>query len=96
MKAVVCSIRDTKTGFLQPTVEVNPSVAMRNFEHAVLRNEDSLFFSHPEDYSLFCIAEFDTDSGQLTPVVPPTELLSASQVITAASSRRSLGGASDG
>lgn len=96
MKCSVFSIRDVKTGFLTPTVEVNASVAVRNFEHAVLRNEDSLFFSHPDDYSLFCLGDFDTDTGAILPSSPPVEVISASAIINAAISRRTEGGVSRG
>lgn len=88
MKAFVFCIRDVKSGFLQPTVEVNAGVAVRNFEHAVLRNEDSLFFSHPEDYSLFLIGTFDTDSGVITPQTVPEEVVSAGAVINAALAKK--------
>lgn len=94
MKAFVFCIRDVKAGFLQPTVEVNASVAVRNFEHAILRNEDSLFFSHPEDYSLYLLGTFDTDSGVITPGTIPEEVITASDVISAALAKKA--GASNG
>lgn len=79
MKYGIYSIRDMKTGFLPPTVDVNALSAMRNFEHACY-NSDSLFFSHPEDYSLFALGTFDTDTGRICPDDNPTELVSAFQV----------------
>lgn len=69
MKYGIYSIRDSRTGFLPPTVDQNDMSARRNMEHAASQR-NSLFFSHPEDYSLFRIGEFDTESGQLTPCVP--------------------------
>lgn len=84
MKYSVFAIRDFKTGFLTPTVEVNAASAIRNFEHAVLRNDDSLFFSHPEDYSLFELGSYDTDTGMMEASGLPTELLSAVEVISQA------------
>lgn len=84
MKYSVFAIRDFKTGFLQPTVDANAASAIRNFEHAVLRNDDSLFFSHPEDYSLYELGEYDTDTGLLTAKSPVVELLSAVEVISQA------------
>lgn len=83
---VVC-IRDVKTGFLAPQLEPNLQSAIRNFEHAVLRNEDSLFFSHPEDYALYRVGGFDTDTGALSPELP-VEVITAANVISAALSRR--------
>lgn len=84
MKFGVYSIRDFKSGFLAPTVEVNDAVAQRNFEHAVLNSEQSLFFSHPEDYALYKIGELDSDKGQLFPMVPIQEVITAAQVFGSA------------
>lgn len=67
MKYNVYAIRDLKTGYLQPTVEMNNESAIRNFEHAVMQG-NSLFFSHASDYSLFVIGEYDTDLGIITPI----------------------------
>lgn len=60
----IYSIKDAKTGYLPPTFDINDLSAMRNFEHAC-QNPDSLFFTHPQDYTLYCIGSFDTDSGNL-------------------------------
>lgn len=87
MKFGVFSIRDFKTGFLAPTCEVNESVAVRNFEHAVLQSEQTLFFSHPEDYALFRIGHYDSDTGDLIPCAH-IELITASQVFNSAMAKR--------
>ena len=69
MKFGIYAIRDVYTGFLSPTVEVNDLVAKRNFEHACNRS-DSLLFSHAQDYDLYKIVEFESDSGVVTPLTP--------------------------
>lgn len=92
----VYAVRDFKTGFMAPTVDVNDASAIRNFEHAVCGAEQSLFFSHPEDYALFKIGDYDADSGLLVPCSPVVELLTATQVLDSALARRLKGGASDG
>lgn len=85
----IYSIRDLKTGFLQPTLDINDASAIRNFEHAVLQNEDSLFFSHPEDYSLFYLGSFDSETGEiLAQDVDRTELVSAAECMRRAVSAR--------
>lgn len=86
----VFAIRDVHTGFLTPTVDVNEASAMRNFEHAVLRNEDSLFFSHPEDYALFFLGTYDTDTGLIKAMSTPEQMITAQQVIDSALSKRRL------
>lgn len=65
MKYSVYSIKDLKTGFLPPTVEMNDQSAIRNFEHAC-SNTQSLFFTHPGDYQFWRLGTYDTDTGELT------------------------------
>lgn len=69
MKYGVYSIRDARTGFLPPTVDINDSSAMRNFAHACMQKE-SLLFSHIEDYALYKIGDFFTDSGTISEQLP--------------------------
>lgn len=71
----VYAIRDVKSGFMTPTVEVNNEVAIRNFAYAVLHNE--MFDSFASDYSFYRIGDFDTDTGTLKPYTPPVFLLEA-------------------
>lgn len=87
MKYGMYSIRDFKTGFLTPTIDVNDASAMRNFENAVLQNEQTLFFTHPEDYALYRIGDYDSDTGELLPHLP-AEILTAAQVFNSAMARR--------
>lgn len=60
----IYSIRDSKTGFLPITVDINDASAMRNFEHAA-QNNSSLFFTHSCDYDLCRLGSFDTDTGEI-------------------------------
>lgn len=69
MKYPIYSIRDAKVGFMTPTLDQNDAAAARNFEHAIL-NADSLMNSHPADYSLYRIGDFDTESGAITGCMP--------------------------
>ena len=69
MKYPMYSIRDAKVGFMTPTIDQNDAAASRNFEHAVL-NAASLMNSHPGDYALYRIGEFDTESGAITGCLP--------------------------
>lgn len=80
MKFNVYSIRDSKTGFLSPTFEINDVVAMRNFEHAVV-NSDSVLFTHARDFDLFKIGTFDSDTGRLMPLELPVNLISGSSCL---------------
>lgn len=66
MKYPVFSIRDNLVGFLRPIVEVNQSVAIRNFRDGFEQLSDKT----KDDYSLFCIGEFDDQTGEITPCAP--------------------------
>lgn len=80
MNLGVYSIRDCKTGFMAPTLEQNGDCAIRNFTHAIEMTTDSLFFTHASDFSLWHIGDFSTDTGLITPVVPPVHLMDADQI----------------
>lgn len=73
----VFAIRDVKSGFLTPTIEQNGDMAIRNFHHACL-NAQSLFYTHPEDYSLYRIGTYDVETGTIEPAVPIVHLVDAS------------------
>lgn len=79
MKYPVFSIRDSKVGFMVPTVDQNVPAAVRNFEHACMASQ-SLFATHPGDYDLYEIGEFDSDSGELVPK-QPKHICSARDVV---------------
>lgn len=74
MKKQVFSVYDSKAEvFHQPMFLNTIGEATRNFEDAC-RQEDSPMASHPEDYTLFHIGEFDSDKGLLTPLTTPASL----------------------
>lgn len=70
----VYAIRDVKTGFLQPSFDVNDQSAMRNFVHAVTNSPDVLS-SFAADFSFYKIATYDTDNGQIAPLQLPQFLM---------------------
>lgn len=69
MKQRVYAIRDKKAGFLSPLVDVNDETAKRNFGFAVQRG-DSMFLAFPDDYDLYFIGEYETESGEISPCKP--------------------------
>lgn len=69
----VYAIRDLKSGFMSPTVEVNDQVAIRNFSYAVLHNE--MFDSFVSDYSFYRVGSFDSNTGIFKSCDPLPELL---------------------
>lgn len=62
MKFGVYCIKDSKAGWLTPSFDLNDPCAVRNFVHAMKRT-DSLLNSHPRDFALYHIGEFDSDDG---------------------------------
>lgn len=70
MTYYIYSIRDIKTGFMIPTMDNNDESAFRNFAFSI-GNSDSLFTYFPSDFSLYCLAAFDSDSGLISPLSLP-------------------------
>lgn len=79
MKFGLYSIKDAKTGFMTPVLEQGDPVALRNFAHAV-NQLDSIMYDCPNDFSLFKVANFDTDKG-VVPVTSPILIVDASEVL---------------
>lgn len=63
------SIRDVKTGFMTPVMEANDEAAQRNFYHSV-QNSEGILFTFAQDFSLYRIADFNAETGQIVPLVP--------------------------
>lgn len=62
----VCSIFDVKAqAWMTPLFFQAAGQAIRSFGDAV-RTPDSEFQKHPEDYTLFLIADWDQSDGKLT------------------------------
>lgn len=72
MKYFVVSIRDIGSHeYKGLTLEPTEYSALRGFESSVLSNvarKEGLLYSHPEDFELHVLGEFDSSNGQLEPV----------------------------
>uniref|UniRef100_A0AAU8B9P6 Nonstructural protein n=1 Tax=Dulem virus 130 TaxID=3145607 RepID=A0AAU8B9P6_9VIRU len=79
MKMNIYAIRDVHTGFMSPTIDQNDASAVRNFKHASL-NYESLFYTHTKDYDLFCIGEYESETGEIVPCVPPRLVVAGSSL----------------
>lgn len=60
----IYSINDALIGFQSPTIMNNDAFAMRSFKESF----DGV--KNPQDYSLWKIGSFDTDTGELISCVP--------------------------
>lgn len=73
------AIYDSKAEtFNAPWHSATIATALRAFTQAAM-DEGHEFHKHGGDYSLFCIGEFDDETGLLTPSVPLTNLGTALQ-----------------
>lgn len=71
MKFSVYAVRDSLLGFGMPIIRDNDAVASRAFDYD-LNVDGNPMASHPEDFQLYRIGSFDTDTGIVdseTPVV---------------------------
>lgn len=76
----VYSVRDVKTGFMTPTIDQNDDAAARNFYHAVTHS-DGILFTYASDFSLYHLADFDTDTGSVSPLLLPTLIAQGSDAV---------------
>lgn len=64
-------IKDDKIGFNQPFVCANDLDALRQFQDTINRPPQngikSTLALHPEDFSLYCLGEWEQDTGAITP-----------------------------
>lgn len=74
MNKFVYAVRDLKTTFLSPFVEVNDEAAKRGFFYSISNQPDIIGFA-PKDFSLYRIGSFDTMKGTL--VADPIPVLVA-------------------
>lgn len=81
----IYSMRDKLDGYMGLKLEGNDNVAIRNF--SILVNDPSLSVSYnPDDFDLYKVGTFDSDSGELCPCVP-SFISSGSNCVSIRSSR---------
>lgn len=64
MKDKIYVIKDQKAGFMNPFLQPNELVAIRNFSQTC-KDESTNLAKYPEDYSLWEIGEFNHDTGEI-------------------------------
>lgn len=74
------AIRDVKTGFMQPAMDVNRDAAIRNFYHSVSQSE-GILFTFASDFSLYHVAMYDSDHGIVDPIIPPVLIAEGSDAV---------------
>lgn len=82
MKLPLYSIRDTKAGsFQSPTVSSNDVTIARAFAETVMNKRDPIIAFSPSDFDLYCVGEFDLETGLISPVSPVRLICNAQEVI---------------
>lgn len=72
MKLVVLSVRDLKAEvYSRPFYVGRLGEGLRSFQDEVLQGDaaTSLITKHPADFQLWCLAQFDDETGQFEPDV---------------------------
>lgn len=63
------SVRDVKTSFAAPFVDISDASAERGFAFA-FQNQSNLMHFSPADFSLYRVGMFDSESGHITEILP--------------------------
>lgn len=72
MKLLIFAVRDRATDqYGTPMFLISSGHAVRSFSDEINRpDKDSLLYRHPEDYELFALGVFDTDTAQFETYAP--------------------------
>lgn len=80
MNVKMYSVFDRKVAaFAQPFYAVNDLVAMRCLK-GVVSDHRSVIATNPADFDLFCVGEFNDDTGLVTAITPPVCVCNALNV----------------
>lgn len=82
MKLKVYSVFDSKLAtFGRPWYEMTDAAAIRVFSDAVNdgSNPNNQWYKHPEDFSLYCLGDFEDESGAIDKKLP-VSLVTASSI----------------
>jgi hypothetical protein len=81
MKMQIFAVRDMKTEqFGNPMFLMTKGHALRSFTDEVNRkDEQNMLNKHPEDFVLYHLGDYDTESGEFT-TMKPTQMVMATEV----------------
>lgn len=60
----VYAIKDTKVGFMQPFIQPNDAVAVREFGN-IVNSGNSMVSANYQDMELYCLGEYNQDTGKI-------------------------------
>lgn len=79
MKYLMYSICDKATSYLFPFPAYTDQAAIRNFSTEI--NTSPMAKAHPEDFELFCVGEFDMETGLIEAYMPNKHVVSGISVV---------------
>lgn len=80
MRLKLYAYRDSKIEtFTDPFLQHTPGEAERTFRDTVA-NPKSKLNQHPEDFSLYYLGEYETNTGIISPLKAPEHIMQAIQV----------------
>lgn len=82
MKIVLMAVRDQKANdFTPPVPQPNRAIAHRSWQNELNdpKNADLPQCRNPEDFSLWLVGEYETNTGVITPM-PPEQIAVASDL----------------
>lgn len=68
MKFPLYCIRDIHVGFGTPMLNNNDQCAIRDFKYKFAA--EGIMLNNAKDFDLYCIGEFNTEDGKVTPQLP--------------------------
>lgn len=83
MKYVLVAVRDQKAqNFTAPAMQFTREVALRTWANEINSPEQARTpaAQNPEDFTLWHIADYDADTGIITPITPPQQIAVASDL----------------
>ena len=66
----IYAVHDAKVGYMIPSFQQNDALAARNFELDCEAPEAAPIRKHPEDFRLYNIGSYNTETGELKSVTP--------------------------
>lgn len=80
----VYSVRDVKTGFQNLILQANDPIAIRSFQSSVM-NADGVLLTHAQDFALYKVGMFDSETGRVTADNIPVLMVEAASILAARS-----------
>lgn len=79
MKLLMFSICDKQTSYIFPFPAQTEQAAIRNFSVEI--NNNPMAKANPQDFELFCVGEFDMESGIVKAYTPNKHVVSGMSVV---------------